>query len=546
MTTNTIKKRKKCPNGTRKNKNTGRCIKIKGKRCPNGTRKNKDTGKCESKYDTKIKSPTQIKSIIKTRKVCPPNKPLYNPKTNRCVLDSEVNRKKLGQIEIKDTIKDTIKKKEQVRKVCPPNKPLYNPKTNRCVLDSEVNRKKLGQIEIKDTIKDTIKKKEQVRKVCPPNKPLYNPKTNRCLMNTMANMKKLGLEFSQKPDDIEQTKKYKKFDTKINLDFRKADLLENFNKVTDNIWQGNMYKILMGMYYVLSRHSNVCFLSGEIDTPRKRVDFEKFNIIYIITTKRTFDFSNKYGNLNDSEILSKKEYELMKKQKGKKVKTKMIEYMSVSKGFNLKKNIENCKKNNKRFAIGLIYLLNREKNEAHENSYIYDIEKHELEIFEPNGGDVNDIKELFNVDNFYSEFLEYFKKNKIPVKRFYKPINYCPIGPQYNDSYSTYLIQNAPSGYCAAWSIYYLDARLSNPNIPRDLLITTMNIKFRNESAVFINSYSTFIIMNFLNNVLDFDKLKNKYPTFLKNFNEGKLTKPQRIYLNEQLIKEIDTLISSM
>ena len=40
--------RAKCPNGTRKNKATGRCEKtVLKKRCPNGTRKNKATGRCK-------------------------------------------------------------------------------------------------------------------------------------------------------------------------------------------------------------------------------------------------------------------------------------------------------------------------------------------------------------------------------------------------------------------------------------------------------------------------------------------------------------------
>jgi len=40
-------KKKRCPNGTRKNKK-GICVK-RGSRCPNGTRKNRKTGKCEPK-----------------------------------------------------------------------------------------------------------------------------------------------------------------------------------------------------------------------------------------------------------------------------------------------------------------------------------------------------------------------------------------------------------------------------------------------------------------------------------------------------------------
>ena len=42
--------RKRCPNGSRRNKKTELCVKrgLK-KRCPNGTRRNKKSGKCASK-----------------------------------------------------------------------------------------------------------------------------------------------------------------------------------------------------------------------------------------------------------------------------------------------------------------------------------------------------------------------------------------------------------------------------------------------------------------------------------------------------------------
>lgn len=468
----------------------------KRKRCPNGTRKNKNTDKCEPKYDKKIKSPSPIKSVIKTKKMCPSDKPIYNPRTNRCVINNKDNRKKIEKIQIEDNIRET----------------------------------------------------EKAQKVCPPHKPLYNPITNRCLMDTLANKKKLRLEINEKFENVKQRKDFKALSPKINLDLKKADLLQNFNKVTDNIWEGNMYKILMGMYYVLQRHNNACFLSGKIDTPRRRVTFDKFNIIYETTTQNDFIKNNSYGLYKDLEVINKKEYDVIKKQTGDNIKIKMVETMFVSKNFNLKKQIDECKKNNKRFVVGLIFLAVKtsDKLGGHENSYIYDIKKQELEIFEPNGSSGDSIRERYNTNNFYSEFLKYFKKNKVPIKKFYKPIDYCPIGPQYNDQYSVYLIKNAPGGYCASWSIYYLDSRLSNPNIPRELLITTMNTNFRDQSAVFINSYSTFIVTHFLTNVLDFNKLKKKYPTFLKNFNNNKLTKAQQKYLNEQLLKEMNNLVYSM
>ena len=55
---------KRCPNGTRKNKQ-GIC-KPKKTRCPNGTRKNKKTKNCEI-YVNKKKSKSKTKSILKTK-----------------------------------------------------------------------------------------------------------------------------------------------------------------------------------------------------------------------------------------------------------------------------------------------------------------------------------------------------------------------------------------------------------------------------------------------------------------------------------------------
>ena len=48
-------------------------------RCPKGTHRNKQTGLCE---------PKQTKTQTK---VCPPGK-LLNPKTNRCIQDTEKNQ----------------------------------------------------------------------------------------------------------------------------------------------------------------------------------------------------------------------------------------------------------------------------------------------------------------------------------------------------------------------------------------------------------------------------------------------------------------------
>ena len=346
-------------------------------------------------------------------------------------------------------------------------------------------------------------------------------------------MKKLGLELKQKTAEIKETKKYKIKSAQVNLRVDEVDLLQNFDKILNNMWKATMYKIIIAIHYVLNRHKNACFVSGNINSPQKRINFEKFNIRYVIDNRF-------YNDPDKTKIVFKKD-DLNKNRIRR--NRKIVEYMTVPIHFNLKEQIQNCKRNNKRFLIGLIYLYNITKRSAHENSYIYDIEKQELEIFEPNGGVAPDIKNVFKTSHLYAAFLNYFKENDIPITKFYKPIDYCIRGPQAYDYYSTKKIINPPGGYCAAWSIYYLDARLSNPNIPRDTLIRFMENGFKDDSAVFINSYTHYVFTNFLTNVLDIKQIEKDYPTFFENFKKDRLNRDEKKILNDLLVKEMTHLL---
>ena len=522
------------------------------KRCPNGTRRNKTTGRCEPKQDTQ------------TRKITRKSSP-YKSKTKRNTIKKTPSPKKTPQPQ------------PQPEKVCPSHKPLYNPKTKRCIMDTPANRKRIMYLKsgiekkvpepvIVEPKKTPSPKKTtqpqpqpQPEKRCPPEKPLYNPTTRRCLKNTLANLRKLGLEFKQKVDKIKDTPKFKNIMKSINLDSKNPDLLFDFDEKLDNLWSGTSYKIIIVLYYILQKHNNVCFFSGKIDTPRKRINYDKFHIQFIRFNQD--NYKNRYQPKfnKETDIIIENKYDetisvnlfkrLFTSEKPRKLN--FVDVFMVPKGINLKKIIDNCKKNNKRFFIGLIYLgnyinSNTEKHNAHENCFIYDIEKQELEVFEPNGSFAYDLAEMFNTKDFFNYLLEFFLNNGIPVKKFYKPIDYCVQGPQAYDYYSMKNIKNAPGGYCGAWSLYYLDARLSNPNIPRDVLITFITKEFQKNSAVFINSYSNFVLTNFLTNVLEIQKKNRQYPDLLKNFQEDKLMWNEEDHINNKLVEEITRLIIRM
>jgi hypothetical protein len=107
-------------------------------RCPNGTRKNKKTGKCEKKRSPVpvLNKPFKVTPFIKSR-------------------SSKVKRV---------TIKQSHKKKSKTAD-CPPHKPLFNRKTRRCVLDNPANRKKIK------AINEELKEKNAIVPVSPPKYP---------------------------------------------------------------------------------------------------------------------------------------------------------------------------------------------------------------------------------------------------------------------------------------------------------------------------------------------------------------------------------------
>jgi hypothetical protein len=109
-------KRKRCPNGTRKDKKKGECVKksdiVKRPRCPNGSRKDKTTGECKKKAE-----PVKKKKVIKIIK----NKP-----------------KKEEPIREKKTIRITGKKKKE--QLAPKPKP---PSPKEAKVDTNLNLKTL-------------------------------------------------------------------------------------------------------------------------------------------------------------------------------------------------------------------------------------------------------------------------------------------------------------------------------------------------------------------------------------------------------------------
>ena len=354
------------------------------------------------------------------------------------------------------------------------------------------------------------------KKHCPPGKVL-NPKTNRCI-NIKPTKKKPAIPIS-------------KLKTNKNNSLPKSTLMigshhntslksDNNNiilkpKVKQTKFKGSIQYIYFGMRYIAEKYKKNTMLGIYLDNKNKLKQFDCFrlnpevkldsnqgflyktNIVFVCTHKNpkfsvktdfklTFPIAdNKYREDGD------KYFELLKKIRSE------------------NSNIQN--------VICIIYIGHDCLNKiAHANSMIFNLKNMEVERFEPHGDDNlvgpfgKKVKKIYN--EFDSRFSKLCKKHNF---KYFKPIDYCPrlgnqtieeqynglkklntLGPQSITSPTNTKLPTDPGGFCAAWSLWYLDLRLKNPNVERSKLIKQSieilkrkPIKFRQ----FIRNYADFI-----------------------------------------------------
>ncbi len=142
-------------------------------------------------------------------------------------------------------------------------------------------------------------------------------------------------------------------------------------------------------------------------------------------------------------------------------------------------NFNKCLKDGKKRFI-IVPLGIELRQGSHANYLIYDTKLNEIERFEPYGS-----QPPYNFDynpTLLDNLLEnQFKKIKKGIK-YIRPKEYIPkIGFQYLDVYEATTKIADPKGFCALWTIWYTDGRITYADIPRDKLIKKMmkNIKLR-------------------------------------------------------------------
>jgi hypothetical protein len=169
--------------------------------------------------------------------------------------------------------------------------------------------------------------------------------------------------------------------------------------------------------------------------------------------------------------------------------------ISISESFWNK--FKECINNEKRFIIIPITVCL--PGLCHANVLIYDTVKREMERFEPYGSIAKNPSLNARFDFFDDLFQKKLKSNNINITKYFKPLDFCPAsGFQLieEDIENVKKATGDPWGFCQAWSEWYADLRLSNPDSSRDEVVQIALRKIKQDPKGFknfIRSYASLI-----------------------------------------------------
>lgn len=153
------------------------------------------------------------------------------------------------------------------------------------------------------------------------------------------------------------------------------------------------------------------------------------------------------------------------------------------------KALLNCFHTSARFvSIPLCLRTTGDRGSAHANALFIDVQACTAERFEPHGARAYSMFSDYEYEALDNALAAYFAKKTINLK-YIAPSAYSPvIGPQALEHYIE------ERGYCAAWSMWYTDMRLTYPDVPRNklviALVNKLSVKLKNGSlSVYLLDY---------------------------------------------------------
>ena len=304
----------------------------------------------------------------------------------------------------------------------------------------------------KDDLLHLIKGKIQdkcIGKYCPPNT-ICNSLSGKCLaIQKNPELKKEIIQY-QKRTSVPDTQK-------VGTEFRMAR--PRISKTTNYL--GNAWDEFIGMLYLMYKYPENCIAIPDVLLSKKRE--LRFDPYYIETSHTSLGWSERNQNFE------------------------------VPVG--LFTSIKKCLKTRSTFIIIPFGFNCIDDSSSHFNLLVYNTKTKELERFEPYGSAVTN---CYNVDRLDLRLKNLFNNNvkKNMIHNVYEPLSFCPFKSfqyieedQQKDSLE-------PDGFCVAWSFWYADTRMSNPDKSRSEVVNIALQTLKNDYGrfrTFIRSYSNFL-----------------------------------------------------
>ncbi len=229
---------------------------------------------------------------------------------------------------------------------------------------------------------------------------------------------------------------------------------------------GSILDVLIGLIFLIKKHGNACTTLGKNHTPNE--DLCNFYKSMGLIMNGRCDFLN---------------FEIVW------INYKLYMIDNFSKLFN------NCIKSNARFII--VPLGIEMVTGSHANYLIYDKEIKEIERFEPHGG-TTPIGFNYNSQYLDEILIDYFKSIDPDIK-YINPREFIPkIGFQIMDTQEENRTRiGDPGGFCALWSIWYVDQRLTYYTYERKKLIKNLFSNIKAQGVSYRN-----MIRNYARNII--------------------------------------------
>ena len=436
------------------------------KRCPKGMHRN-ESGICEPKRTIKRSLSSQninrttIDGPVKIKR-CP--KGMYRNESGICEPKRTIKRKSLSSQNInRTTIDGPVKIKR-----CP--KGMHRNESGIC----EPKRTKKSKSPIKQKSKSPIKRKSKSpmkRKSKSPmkRKSIINNFLTPTVRKNLGSQKRKSSVNSSESSSILKNKKNRGDENSVLtpkiLNFYK----ENATPIMENsdIHPGDDLFKLISVKYLEKRYNNFLFLTNSSGM------LEKLSFFVLDNNKNMM-----VTNVNGSESYLSYKNSITRKE------TYFNSLIDRIKKFLLVK---------KRFFIINIKLDCIPMKSAHANILIHDKKKNTLELFDPHGAETN---KKFRPGKV-RKFIEYIFSQVSPGCKFFKSVEINPyIGLQSIENYEYLDVPGEISGYCGAWTQFYLQMRLANPDISQLSLIEKIKMEIREHGSFsnMIRNYVKYIV----------------------------------------------------